>query len=99
MTMTPHQLTRWNNAVAIATRINALLDEGYLVFDEHRQPVQRFTITDTMIQSGSTVYAGIEEGWDNVLYVSMAEYSATFANWVAAHPRDFVKVLSIGKVA
>jgi hypothetical protein len=91
--MTPRQTARWNNAVAIATRINALLDEGYLVFDEHQQPVQRFTITDTMIQSGSIVYAGTEEGWDNVLYVPMSEYSATFAGWVAVHPRDFVMVL------
>jgi hypothetical protein len=91
--MPPHQTARWNNAVAIATRINALLDEGYLVFDEHQQPVQRFTITDTMIQSGSIVYAGKEPGWDNVLYVPMAEYSATFADWVAVHPRDFVKAL------
>lgn len=91
--MTPRQAARWNNAVAIANHINALLDEGCLVFDEHRQPVQRFTITDTMIQSGGTVYAGKEEGWDNVLYVPIAEYSATFAEWVAVHPRDFVKVL------
>jgi hypothetical protein len=91
--MTPHQLTRWNNAVAIANRINALLDEGSLVFDEHQQPVQRFTITDTMIQSGSIVYAGKKEGWDNVLYAPMSEYSASFAGWVAVHPRDFVKVL------
>jgi hypothetical protein len=51
--MTPHQTARWNNAVAISNRINALLDEGYLVFDKHQQPAQRFTITDTMIQSGS----------------------------------------------
>jgi hypothetical protein len=91
--MTPHQTARWNNVVAIANRINALLDEGYLVFDEHQQPVRRFTITDTMIQSGSIVYAGKEPGWDNVLYVPMAEYSATFADWVAVHPRDFVKVI------
>ncbi len=92
--MTPHQLTRWNNAVAIANRINALLDECYLVFDGHQQSVKRFTITDTMIQSGSVVYAGKESGWDNVLYIPMAEYSATFAEWVAVHPRDFVKVLT-----
>jgi hypothetical protein len=92
--MTPHQTARWNNAVAIANRINALLDEGYLIFDEHQQPVNRFTITDTMIQSGSIVYAGTEEGWGNVLYTPMAEYSATFAGWVAVHPRNFVKVLS-----
>jgi hypothetical protein len=91
--MTPRQTARWNNAVAISNRINALLDEGYLVFDKHQQPVQRFTITDTMIQSGSIVYAGKEPGWDNVLYVPMAEYSATFADWVAVHPRDFVKVI------
>jgi hypothetical protein len=91
--MTPHQTARWNNAVAIASRINALLDGGYLVFDEHQQPVKRFTITDTMIQSGSIVYAGTEEGWDNVLYVPMAEYAATFAGWVAVHPRDFVMVM------
>jgi hypothetical protein len=96
--MTPLQLTRWNNAVAIANRINALLDEGYLVFDEHQQPVTRFTITDTRIETideagDSIVYAGKEEGWDNVLYVPMSGYSATFANWVAVHPRDFVKVI------
>jgi hypothetical protein len=96
--MTPHQLTRWNNAVAIATRINALLDEGSLVFDEHQQPVRRFTITDTRVETvdeagDSIVYAGTEEGWDNVLYVPMAEYAATFADWVAVHPRDFVKAL------
>jgi hypothetical protein len=91
--MTPHQLARWNNAVEIANRINALLDEGFLVLDEHQQPVQHFTITDTMIQSGSTVYAGKEEGWGNVLYIPMAEYAATFADWVAVHPRDFVKAL------
>jgi hypothetical protein len=66
--MTPHQTARWSNAVAIANRINALLDEGYLVFDEHQQPVRRFTITDTMIQSGSTVYAGTEEGWDGTMF-------------------------------
>jgi hypothetical protein len=84
---------RWNNAVAIANRINALLDEGYLVFDEHQQPVQRFIITSVMIQSGSIVYASTEPGWDNVLYVPMAEHSAAFAGWMAVHPRDFVKVV------
>jgi hypothetical protein len=102
--MTPHQTARWNNVVAIANRINALLDEGYLVFDEHQQPVRRFTITDTRVETvdeagDSIVYASTEEGWDNVLYIPMAEYSASFAGWVAVHPRDFVLVLSIGKVA
>jgi hypothetical protein len=98
--MTPHQTARWSNAVAIANRINALLDEGYLVFDEHQQPVTRFTITDTRIETiddagDSIVYAGTEEGWDNVLYEPMAEYSATFANWVAVHPRDFVLIANV----
>jgi hypothetical protein len=84
---------RWRNAVAIANRINELLNQGYIVLDANRDPVSPFVITETEIKTGSdnifALYFEKDIDRDDGMHTSIKKYNAQFKNWVAIHPKDF----------
>lgn len=87
---------RWRCAVAIAQRINDLIDQGCIVLDEKQNPVKRFTVSDSEIAivdgNSSLIYFDRNPEYDNGMHTPVAEYRAQFKSWVAIHPKDFQSI-------
>ena len=85
--------SRWQNAVAIANRINELLAQGYIVLDGDRLPSKKFVVTDSEIKCGSdhifTVYFEKDIDLDMGMNTSIKDYNAQFKSWVTIHPKHF----------
>jgi len=81
---------RWRCAVAIAQRINELIDQGCIVLDENRRPVTRFLITESEIMdTDSIVHFDRNPEYEGGIHLAVAEYRKHFKAWVVICPKDF----------
>lgn len=94
--------SRWNNALAFATEVNRIIDNGGMVFDEGNIVVFRILITDKKI---SIIYAGDgarfiifdkDINMDEGLYTPIGKWNNMFKNWRYIDPTS-IKQLAWGK--
>lgn len=79
---------RWNNAVKIVTKINDLIDQGYIIFDEEGCKVSKFVINEDDIYSGCLNYWSFGS-WQ----LTVKDYKALFKDWYGFHPKHMVKIV------
>jgi hypothetical protein len=94
---------RLRNARIVGERIQALLDQGYLIFDDERQPIQRvyfegfsgapeglsFSHTDSHCRM---VYMHPDPEFDNGLHTSIGAFRNLFSAWQILHPSSLVSL-------
>jgi hypothetical protein len=87
---------RHNNAIRIAEKVNALVDNGYLIFDDQGERlVGRFVFEDEERNvffayedsSCKIIYFLNDLDFDNGIYDTVAEYNEQFADWSFVHPK------------
>lgn len=94
---------RWKNAKRIAERIKEMQDKGWLVFDEDRRIVHKFSIeknrdgeeciVERYSGSFSVNYFVNDKYWDEGLYTTIAEYNKRFRDWKCIDPKNIVPLL------
>jgi hypothetical protein len=101
MSLNKREQARLNNALKIARKVESLLAEGYIVFDEdgHRikgqvvyegfgnYPGWGIRIKD---EKGSMTWVKFhaEPGTANGMELTIPQYNETFKKWTAVHPRQ-----------
>lgn len=87
-------LARWNNAKRIAEKINSLIDAGYLILDENKEPITcRFVIEEDEVYlplgiNCNWIFFRNEPGMDDGLYTTIYEYNKHFSGWTYISPKD-----------
>lgn len=95
---------RWMNAIRIHTRLNKLLDEGYIIIkdDEHweyeNKYCSKFVITEkNIVEDKCYVYFINDIDLDNGMHTKIKDYNKQFENWKAYHPKDIKSVSKLIK--
>ena len=84
---------RWENAKKKCAKIQKLLSEGYLIFDEDGVKITSAEIKDdySFNVGNGCFYFLNDVNLDNGMYETTKEFNKTFSDWKYVHPKHVKK--------
>jgi hypothetical protein len=91
---------RWNNAVRIANKINELIKEGNIIFNDDSEPCNGFIIRkDGIFQkvsaNSSYIFFLKDKEFDNGYHTTIKEYNEQFKDWYYVNPKDYKSISGV----